>query len=115
MTREFVILPRFEKLWKNLGLDDEDLRRLEEYLCLYPDRGSVVVETGGLRKLRWGLANSGKRGGIRILYVDFPVYEKLYFLGVYKKTVKVDLSKSETKEIRKLIARLESELEKKQR
>ena len=115
MTREFVLLPQFERLWKHLGLDDDDLRPLEEFLCLYPDRGSVVTGTGGLRKLRWGLENSGKRGGVRILYVDFPVYEKLYLLGAYKKAVKVDLSKTETAVIRDLILELKNELERNRR
>ena len=110
MTREFVILPQFERLWKNLGLGDDDMRPLEEFLCLHPDQGNVVVGTGGLRKLRWGLGSSGKRGGIRILYADFPAYEKLYLLAVYKKTVKVDLSKNEAVEIRKLIGELKKEL-----
>lgn len=115
MTREFVLLPQFERLWKHLGLDDDDLQPLEEFLCLYPDRGSVVTGTGGLRKLRWGLENSGKRGGVRILYVDFPVYEKLYLLGAYKKAVKVDLSKTETAVIRDLILELKNELERNRR
>jgi hypothetical protein len=115
MTREFVLIPQFERLWKSLGLGDDDLRPLEEFLCLYPDHGKVVTGTGGLRKLRWGLGGSGKRSGIRILYVDFPAYEKLYLLGAYKKTVKVDLSKNEAAEIRKLIAKLKNELERKQR
>lgn len=75
----------------------------------------VVVGTGGLRKLRWGLGSRGKRGGLRILYVDFPAYEKLYLLAVYKKAVKMDLSKNETTEIRKLIGELKKELERKRR
>ena len=70
MTREFIILPQFDRLWKGLQLDDEDLRAVEEYLCLQPDYGNVIKGTGGLRKLRWGLKSSGKRGGIRILYVQ---------------------------------------------
>jgi hypothetical protein len=27
----------------------------------------LIKETGGLRKLRWGLENKGKRGGIRVI------------------------------------------------
>lgn len=115
MTREFIILPQFDRLWKGLQLDDEDLRAVEEYLCLQPDYGNVIKGTGGLRKLRWGLKNSGKRGGIRILYVDFPSYEKTYLIGVYKKSVKLDLKKRETEEVRKLIVELRNELKQKYR
>ncbi len=113
MTREFIILPQFDKLWKGLQFDDENLRAVEEYLCLQPDYGNVVKGTGGLRKLRWGLKSSGKRGGIRILYVDFPSYKKTYLIGVYKKSVKLDLKKSETEEVRKLIVELRNELKQK--
>jgi len=66
-----------------------------------------------LRKLKWGLKSSGKRGGIWILYVDFPSYEKTYFIGVYKKNVKLDLKKSETEGVRKLIVELRNELKQK--
>jgi len=42
VTREFIILPQFYRLWKGLQLDDEDLRAVEEYLCLQPDYGNVI-------------------------------------------------------------------------
>ena len=32
MTRIFVELPSFRKEWKAMGLDDDDLRRLQEEL-----------------------------------------------------------------------------------
>ena len=113
MTREFVVLPQFDRLWKGLGLDDKDLRPLEEFLCLQPDYGNIIRGAGGLRKLRWGLKSKGKRGGLRILYVDFPSYERTYLIGAYKKTVKLDLTKRETEEVRKLILELKNELKKK--
>ena len=28
----------------------------------------TVVETGGVRKIRWALAGRGKRGGARVIY-----------------------------------------------
>ena len=92
---------------------DEDLRAVEEFLCLHPDYGNIIKGTGGLRKLRWGLKGSGKRGGMRILYVDFPSYERTYFIGVYKKNVKLDLTQSETDKVRKLVVELRNELKKK--
>ena len=113
MTREFVVLTQFDRLWKGLGLDDEDLRPLEEFLCLQPDYGNIIKGAGGLRKLRWGLKSKGKRGGLRILYVDFPGYKRTYLIGAYKKTVKLDLMQRETEEVRKLIIELKNELKKK--
>ena len=84
MTREFIILPEFQKCWQQSGLDDEDLRELEIYLCLNPTSGDVIPGTGGLRKLLWSLEDKGKRGGLRTLYVDFAYYGK-YILSQHSR------------------------------
>ncbi|SPF46951.1 Toxin HigB-2 (fragment) [Candidatus Desulfosporosinus infrequens] len=62
MHREFEGVPEFEKCWRNLGLQEDDIVSLEELLCHYPQAGPVVPGAGGLRKLRWALPNRGKRG-----------------------------------------------------
>ncbi len=110
MTREFIILPEFDKQWKRLGLNDDDLIHLEEFLCLNPDYGKVIQGTGGLRKLRWAIPGKGKSGGIRILYIDFIIHEKLYLITVFKKNEIVNLNNKEKKEIKGLIKILINEL-----
>jgi hypothetical protein len=113
MTREFIELPEFIKCWNEIGLSEDDLFELEDYLCKNPDKGDVIQGTGGLRKLRWNLKNKGKRGGVRTLYVDFVYYEKIYLITAYTKNEKVDLSSEEKKEIKRLIELLENELRRK--
>lgn len=110
MTREFIELPEFLKKWRELELTEEDLYELEVFLCKYPDKGDLIQGTGGLRKLRWNLKNRGKRVGIRTLYIDFTIYEKIYLITVYAKSEKVDLSKDEKKAVRKMIETLEQEI-----
>lgn len=44
MTRIFVELPSFRKEWKATGLDDDDLRRLQEELLADPKVGKVMRE-----------------------------------------------------------------------
>ena len=112
MTREFIILPEFDKAWKHLSLGDNELRDLQQYLCLYPDQGDIMPGTGGLRKLRWAIQRKGKSGGLRVAYIDFIVYEKIYLVTAYKKGEKDNLTKSERNEIKKLITVLEHELRK---
>jgi hypothetical protein len=112
MTREFIILPEFDKAWRQLGLRDDELKSLQEFLCLHPDHGDIIPGTGGLRKLRWAIKGKGKSGGLRIAYVDFIIYEKIYLITAYKKGVKDNLSKSECNEIKKRITLLENELKK---
>jgi hypothetical protein len=36
MTRKFVIMPEFDRKWHKLGLDDNDLRELQEILLQNP-------------------------------------------------------------------------------
>ena len=52
MTREFVMMPEFDCQWQNLGLDDNELRQLQETLLKNPKAGKVIRGTKGLRKIR---------------------------------------------------------------
>lgn len=113
MTREFIILPEFDKRWKKLGLTDDDLIVLEEFLCLNPHFGKIIKGTGGLRKLRWAFPGKGKSGGLRVIYVDFIQYEKLYLITVYKKIKKISLTKGERNKIKEMIKELLAELRRK--
>ena len=75
MTRIFVELPSFRSDWKALGLTDADLRRLQEELLANPNVGVVMQGTGGVRKMRFAFENRGKSGSVRVIYVDFAVWE----------------------------------------
>lgn len=47
--------------------------------------------TGGLRKVRFALENRGKSGSVRVVYVDFVVYETIYLITAYTKNEKTIL------------------------
>lgn len=113
LKREFVRTAEFDKQWKQLGLTEEDAMQLEIHLCMNPKRGDVIVGTGGLRKLRWSLPHRGKRGSIRVLYVDFIFCEKLYLITAYPKNKKDNLTDAERAEIKKFVEVLESVLKRK--
>ena len=53
MTRSFIELPMFRSKWKTLGLNDDDLRRLQLELLSDPKVGAVMQGTGGVRKMRF--------------------------------------------------------------
>lgn len=61
--------------------------------------------------MRFALENRGKSGSVRIIYVDFLVYEKLYLITAYPKNKKDNLSKAERNSIKQMIERLEKILE----
>jgi hypothetical protein len=50
-------------------LSDDDYSKLQQALISDPETGAVIQGSGGVRKLRWGVAGRGKRGGIRVIYL----------------------------------------------
>ena len=111
MTRTFVELPIFRFRWKELGLNDDDLRRLQEELLADPKVGAVMKGTGGVRKMRFAFEQRGKSGSLRVIYVDFEVYERIFLITAYPKSEKDNLSEAERNEIRQMIHALEHQLE----
>ena len=110
MTRTFVELPIFRTRWKAMGLHDNDLLRLQEELLADPQVGAVMRETGGVRKMRFAFEHRGKSGSVRVIYVDFEIYEKIFLITAYTKDEKDNLSDSEKNEIKHLIKLLEQQL-----
>ncbi len=110
MTREFVYIPSFLKKWEKLGLDEEDIRRLEEMLIANPELGDVIEGTGGIRKMRFAFRGKGKSGSTRVIYIDFQTKEQIFFLDIYGKSEKGNLSKRERNELRCLVELLEEQL-----
>ena len=110
MTREFIMLPEFDKNWASMGFTDKELKALQLELTLEPDKGDLMKGTGGLRKMRFGFDNKGKSGSARVCYVDFAVYERIYLITAYPKNEKENLSKEERNQIKKLIKILEDNI-----
>lgn len=68
--------------------------------------------TGGVRKVRFAFENRGKSGSIRVIYIDFEVYEKIFLLTAYAKADQSSLTKKERNSLKGLVELLELDLEK---
>lgn len=88
------------------ALTEEERTELIAYLATSPQAGDVVQETGGARKLRWKGQGRGKRGGVRVIYYYHGEGLPLFLLNVFAKNEKVNLTKAERIEMRKLLPRL---------
>ena len=110
MKRKFVMMPVFDKQWRDMGLDDDDLQNLQAELLSNPQIGKVIKGTGKLRKMRFALPNKGKSGSSRVLYVDFVLAETIYLIFAYSKNEKDDLTDEERNNIKKMIDKLEQSL-----
>jgi hypothetical protein len=76
-------------------MNDEKRALLVDYLAHNPKAGDVVQGTGGIRKLRWGLAGRGKRGGARIVYFYHDAGMPLFALTAFAKNERADLSQQD--------------------
>lgn len=81
----FIETSTFTKLIGTYLSDDEYLG-LQHFLLKYPDAGVIIRGTGGVRKLRWGISDKGKRGGIRVIYYWKRRDDEIWLLTVYGKS-----------------------------
>ena len=98
----FVETPIFTREVHDL-IPDDDYRNLQFALLLRPEAGAIIPGSGGLRKVRWGSAGKGKRGGLRVIYYWNKAEECIYMLLVYGKSRQVDLTKEQLRTLRKLV------------
>ncbi len=104
---EFIETSIVTKQIRELATDDE-LRKLQVELIAQPEKGDLIRDTGGLRKVRMSIGNQGKSGGVRVIY--FLVHaEKIFLILAYAKTVKDSLTSAEKAQLRTLVAKLKGE------
>jgi hypothetical protein len=110
----FVHTRIFLAKWTALGLDDDDLRDLENQILERPEEGAVVPGTGGLRKLRFTSSRSskGKSGSERVCYALYPTPGLVVLILAYGKNEKEDLEPAEKKQIKAMLESYESQLRK---
>lgn len=113
MERTFIHLLPFSKYLDSLieqgKVSKKDFEDFEQELLKKPQAGDVIPGLSGIRKIRLKGANVGKRGGFRVDYLDIPEYSKLYFIVLYPKNVKEDLTEDEKKIVRRLVKQLKDE------
>lgn len=115
MRRKIIQTKKFSKaLISFIGqnrLIEKDFKELEKNLIINPENGDLVSGTGGVRKIRLKTADRGKSGGFRICYFDDSKSNSIFFLLIYPKNIKEDLTpedKKVLKDITNLIKREKS-------
>lgn len=115
MIRSFIEVPLFTKRWKEIGLDDNDLRELQIMLLKDPKSGPIIEGTGGIRKVRFPLENKGKSGSVRVCYTDFEEFEVTYLITAFQKSEQDNLSDAEKSVLKKMVKALKVEASKNRR
>ena len=70
--------------------------------------GETIVHAAGIKKIRCGTEGKGKRGGVRVLFADYPQAGKTYLLAALGKAERANFSKSELKILRDLKKQLDA-------
>ena len=113
LQRTFIETEIFQKRWKEIGLNENDLLYLQLVLLDNPKKGNMIQRTGGIRKLRFIIDNNkGKSGGARVCYLDFAEYEVTYLITAFSKDEKENLSDNERNILKKLANELKKEAKK---
>ncbi len=89
----------FQKQWP-LYWTEEERGEFAAYIAGSPDAGDVVPESGGIRKVRWRRAGTGKSGGVRVIYFARTVEEEVVLLTLYAKAKTDNITGAKLKEIR---------------
>lgn len=99
MYFEFIESPVFTA-HVNDYLNDEEFAALQEHLCETPDAGDLVRGSGGVRKLRWARAGTGKSGGVRVCYYARLRKGQILLLVIYAKSARDSMPASVLKALR---------------
>lgn len=104
----FIELPLFTQQITGL-VDDTDYGQFQAELLRRPDKGDVIPQSGGLRKVRMRLPGRGKSGGARVIYLHLPRYETIVFFYVYTKAQRENLSAEQLRRLRQAASVIKQE------
>lgn len=105
MKREFIENRQVKETYAENGVTDEQVRDMEKEIM--QGLGKTVPGTAGIRKIRCGAQGRGKRGGVRVLFADYPEAGKAYLLAALSKNEKADFTKEEQAILRDLKLQLD--------
>ena len=100
---KIVRTKRYIKDMKRIGASTSEITLLEQAIASNPSAGDVIQGLGGIRKIRFGLRNRGKRGGGRAIYFLMLSDDTALMLTAYAKNEMADLSSSDRKALLALI------------
>lgn len=66
-------------------LAEEERGEFAAWLAEHPEAGDVVRKSGGVRKIRWTRAGSGKSGGVRVIYFNRLTNGEIWLVFMYAK------------------------------
>lgn len=82
--RTVIETPTFQKQADKIWAESERFEFID-WIAANPWAGDVIPGANGARKVRWGRAGSGKRGGVRVVYFNLTEREVVILVVLYAK------------------------------
>ncbi len=82
---------------------EEECGAFVSYIAANPEAGNVVSGSGGVRKVRWGYAGRGKRGGVRVIYFNRLAHGEIWLLLIYGKRARENIPSHVLRQIKEEI------------
>lgn len=108
MNIKFTETEVFKRAIKKEKISSDDFEELKKELSINPEKGDVIKNSGGVRKIRMSIDNKGKSGGARVIYFYFSIDEEIFLITVYKKGNKENVTDEDLKIFKKLVKMIES-------
>lgn len=89
--RTVIETPTFQKQAEKIWSESERLTFID-WIAVNPLSGDVIPGADGARKVRWGRAGSGKRGGVRIVYFNLTERGEVILIMMYTKSDQANIS-----------------------
>lgn len=92
--RTVIETPTFQKQADKLWSEAERLAFID-WIAVNPLAGDVIPGADGARKVRWGRAGSGKRGGVRVVYFNLTEQGVVVLVLLYAKANQANVQPSD--------------------
>ena len=98
--------------WIRRRMPDSTLAELQQELMRHPEAGDLMLGCGGLRKIRVSdpRRGTGKRGGIRVIYLYLPQVKRFFLITAFDKNEKEDLTPVEKRAFTRVAEAIRSEV-----
>ncbi|MFY9259783.1 MAG: hypothetical protein WAO71_04660 [Gallionella sp.] len=85
-----IIAPTFQKQADKIWSESERLAFID-WIAVNALAGDVIPGADGARKVRWGRAGSGKRGGVRVVYFNLTEQGVVVLVLLYAKSEQTNI------------------------
>jgi hypothetical protein len=108
MTFRFIELQAFTEEVLRVA-DEESLREFQMELAANPESGTLIQQSGGLRKARFRLPGRGKSGGARVIYLWLPNRGIFVLFMLYTKSARITISAAQLSRLRSAVESIKTQ------